>query len=53
MIKIGNITLSNNVFLAPMAGVCNSAFRRIIKEEGCSLVFAEMVSDKGLIYNSQ
>ena len=53
MIKIGNITLSNNVFLAPMAGVCNSAFRRIIKEDGCSLVFAEMVSDKGLIYNSQ
>ena len=51
MIKIGNIELENNVFLAPMAGVCNSAFRKIIKEMGCSLVFAEMVSDKGLIYN--
>ena len=53
MIKIGNIELENNVFLAPMAGVCNSAFRKIIKEMGCSLVFAEMVSDKGLIYNSK
>ena len=51
--KIGNIELKNNVFLAPMAGVCNSAFRKIIKEMGCSLVFAEMVSDKGLIYNSK
>lgn len=51
--KIGNIELENNVFLAPMAGVCNSAFRKIIKEMGCSLVFAEMVSDKGLIYNSK
>ena len=36
-----------------MAGVCNSAFRKIIKEMGCSLVFAEMVSDKGMIYNSK
>lgn len=51
--KIGNLELENNVFLAPMAGVCNSAFRKIIKEMGCSLVFAEMVSDKGLIYNSK
>ena len=51
--KIGNMELENNVFLAPMAGVCNSPFRKIIKEMGCSLVFAEMVSDKGLIYNSK
>ena len=36
-----------------MAGVCNSAFRKIIKEMECGLVFAEMVSDKGMIYNSQ
>jgi len=53
MFKIGNIEIENNVVLAPMAGVCNSAFRKIIKEMGCSLVFAEMVSDKGMIYNSQ
>ena len=53
MFKIGNIEIENNVILAPMAGVCNSAFRKIIKEMGCSLVFAEMVSDKGMIYNSK
>ncbi len=53
MFKIGNIEIKNNVVLAPMAGICNSAFRRIIKEMGCSLVYAEMVSDKGLIYNSK
>ena len=53
MFKIGNIEIENNVVLAPMAGVCNSAFRRIIKEMGCSLVYAEMVSDKGLIYDSK
>ena len=53
MFKIGNIELENNVLLAPMAGVCNSAFRKIIKEMGCSLVYAEMVSDKGLIYDSK
>ena len=53
MFKIGNIEIKGNVVLAPMAGVCNSAFRKIIKEMGCSLVFAEMVSDKGMIYNSK
>ena len=51
--KIGNIELSGQVILAPMAGVCNSAFRKICKEMGCALVCAEMVSDKGMIYNSK
>lgn len=51
--KIGNIELKGKVILAPMAGVCNSAFRKICKEMGCALVCAEMVSDKGMIYNSK
>ena len=51
--KIGNVELKGSVILAPMAGVCNSAFRKICKEMGCSLVCAEMVSDKGMIYNSK
>ena len=51
--KIGNIELEGKVILAPMAGVCNSAFRKICKEMGVSLVCAEMVSDKGMIYNSK
>lgn len=36
-----------------MAGVCNSAFRKIIKEMGIGLIYAEMVSDKALVYNSK
>lgn len=51
--KIGNIELNGQVILAPMAGVCNSAFRKICKEMGASLVCAEMVSDKGMVYNSK
>ena len=53
MFKIGNITLKNNVVLAPMAGVCNSAFRKIIKEMGCGLIYAEMVSDKAITHENQ
>lgn len=53
VLKIGNVKLKNNVFLAPMASVCNSAFRRIIKEQGCGLVYAEMVSDKAIVYDSE
>lgn len=51
--KIGNVELNGQVILAPMAGVCNSAFRKICKEMGCSLVCAEMVSSNGMIYNSK
>ncbi len=51
--KIGNIELNGQVILAPMAGVCNSAYRKICKEMGAALVCAEMVSDKGMIYNSK
>ena len=36
-----------------MAGVCNSSFRRIAKEMGCGLIYAEMVSDKAIFYNNQ
>ncbi len=51
--KIGNLRLDGQVILAPMAGVCNSAYRKICKEMGAALVCAEMVSDKGMIYNSK
>ncbi|MFD2115438.1 tRNA dihydrouridine synthase DusB [Paenibacillus yanchengensis] len=46
MLKIGDIQMKNRVVLAPMAGVCNPAFRLIAKEFGTGLVCAEMVSDK-------
>ena len=50
---IGDIKIKNQVVLAPMAGICNSAFRRICKEMGCGLIYAEMVSDKAITYNNQ
>ncbi|HHW48624.1 MAG TPA: tRNA dihydrouridine synthase DusB [Clostridiaceae bacterium] len=49
--KIGNVQLKNNVFLAPMAGVTDMPFRILCKEQGCGLVYTEMVSAKGLHYN--
>lgn len=53
MWKIGNVEINNRVCLAPMAGICNSAFRRIIKEMGCGLIEAEMVSDKAITFGSK
>lgn len=53
MLQIGNIKLKNQVVLAPMAGVCNPAFRLIAKEFGAGLVCAEMVSDRGIIHKNQ
>ena len=50
--KIANIEFENNVFLAPMAGVTDIAFRGLCKELGCGLVYTEMVSAKGLYYGS-
>lgn len=51
--KIGNINLENNVILAPMAGITDSAFRTICKEMGAGLVYSEMVSSRGLYYNDK
>ena len=53
MWKIGNVEIKNKVVLAPMAGVCNSAFRRIIKEMGAGLIYAEMVRDKAITYENK
>jgi nifR3 family TIM-barrel protein len=53
MLKIGDITMKNPVVLAPMAGVCNPAFRLIAKEFGTGLVCAEMVSDKAILHKNE
>ena len=53
MWKIGNVEIKNRVVLAPMAGICNSAYRRIIKEMDCGLIYAEMVSDKAITYSNK
>ena len=53
MFKIGNVEIDNQIVLAPMAGISNSAFRRIAKEMGCGLIVSEMVSDKAIFYGSK
>jgi nifR3 family TIM-barrel protein len=53
MLRIGNIEMKNQVVLAPMAGVCNPAFRLIAKEFGTGLVCAEMVSDKAILHGNK
>lgn len=52
-IKIGNVELKNNIFLAPMAGITDLPFRVICKEHGAGLVYTEMVSSKGIFYNDK
>ncbi|HIT86873.1 MAG TPA: tRNA dihydrouridine synthase DusB [Candidatus Coprocola pullicola] len=51
--KIGNVVLENNIFLAPMAGVTDLPFRILCKEMGCGLVYSEMVSAKGIFYGNE
>ena len=51
--KIGNVELENNIFLAPMAGITDLPFRLICKENDAGLVYTEMVSAKALLYNDE
>ena len=53
MWKIGNVEIKNQVVMAPMAGISNSAYRLIIKQMGAGLVYAEMVSDKAISYGNE
>ncbi|EAC9556224.1 tRNA dihydrouridine synthase DusB [Listeria monocytogenes] len=52
MFKIGNVEIKNQVVVAPMAGISNSAFRLTVKEFGAGLVCCEMISDKGIAYRN-
>lgn len=49
-LKIGNVELKNNLILAPMAGVTDLPFRRIVEKFNPGLVCTEMVSSKALYY---
>ena len=51
-IKIGDITVKNNVFLAPMAGVTDIPFRKICRKFNPGLTFTEMASTKAMEFNS-
>ena len=52
-IKIGNVELENNIFLAPMAGITDLPFRTVCKQFGPGLTYTEMVSSKALYYNDE
>ncbi len=51
--KIGSLELKGKTVLAPLAGITNLPFRIMAKECGCALVCSEMVSAKGIVYNSE
>lgn len=53
MIKIKELEIKGKTFLAPLAGITNLPFRRLVKECGCAVVCSEMVSAKGIFYNSK
>lgn len=52
-LKIGNVELDNNLILAPMAGVTDLPFRMLCKEQGCGLLYTEMVSAKAILYKNR
>jgi nifR3 family TIM-barrel protein len=52
-LKIGDVALKNNIGLAPLAGYSNSPFRRLCLDNGCGFVISEMISSKGIFYQSK
>ena len=50
---IRDVEIKNRIILAPMAGITNMAFRKIIKSFGAGLVYSEMVSDKAIVYGNK
>ncbi len=52
-LQIGNVTLENNLILAPMAGVTDLPFRLLCKEQGAGLLCMEMVSAKAIFYGNK
>lgn len=52
-LRIGNVEIDNNLILAPMAGVTDLPFRLLCKEQGCGLLYTEMVSAKAIQYNNK
>lgn len=52
-VKIGSFELEHPVALAPMAGVTDQAYRILCKEQGCGLMYTEMVSAKAIHYKNR
>ena len=47
------IQLRNNIYMAPMAGVTDRAFRALVHEHGAGLTFSEMISAKSIVYRNK
>ncbi len=47
------IDFNDKIILAPMAGICDLPFRLLCKEQGCDIVYTEMISAKGMYYNNK
>jgi tRNA-dihydrouridine synthase B len=52
-LKIGAVTIKNNLLMAPMAGITDLPFRRLAREAGVGLAYTEMVSAQALVYHDQ
>ncbi|MDK2808710.1 MAG: tRNA-dihydrouridine synthase, partial [Clostridiales bacterium] len=52
-LKIGTVEIPGNIVLGPMAGVTDLPFRMLCKEQGVDLIYTEMVSAKGILYNNK
>ncbi len=53
LMKIKNLKIHGKTFLAPLAGITNLPFRLLVKDCGCAVVCSEMISAKGIFYNSE
>ena len=51
--SIGNVKIKNRLALGPMAGVTDQPFRLLCREQGCGLLYTEMVSAKAIFYNNK
>ncbi len=51
--KLKDLSIDGHTFLAPLAGITNLPFRRLVKHCGCAVVCSEMVSAKGIFFNSK
>ena len=47
------LTFKDKIILSPMAGICDLPFRFLCKEQGCDILYTEMISAKGMYYNNK
>lgn len=52
-LQIGNVTVPGILALGPMAGITDTVYRQLCKEQGCSLLYSEMVSAKAVLYKNR